>query len=246
MFRRVLLGVLLTFASFVVASASANAFNPATQSHWGACARETDRVALAVRDYAANGVAVDFARLVGLHGSGAAAVRQLRRSLVVGSVESGVVTQNHGCDGTGDWFAVGPRALERGEQVGVRLSQALRRRACVRSHLGCRPITVDAHVVFPTNCWNPNMGAVRVVVYVHRRHPPRPKPKPKRKPKPRNEVAAFQPQTVPPSVPSTAVEATTVRPQATAALDCASAAVNVTISNAAGATAVAVHGVSLR
>lgn len=234
MYRRVLVvGLALTVGLLLAANASA--FNPATQSHFGACALETDRVPQAVHDYSANGVAADFARLLGMHGRNGALVRELRHRLVLGTVEQRVLTENHGCDGAGHWFAVGPRVLNRGEQVGLRLGRKLRRRVCVRSHLHCRRITVAAHVVFPVNCWNPNMGRVRVALYVrkvrHTEHVP------KSKPKPRLKVESYLPQ-APPPIPTPPVPSVlTAQPQAGAALSCATATVGVTIANAVSATA---------
>lgn len=157
--------------------AGAEGFNPATQSHEGACARETTVVRAAVRDYEGNGVLSYFANLISVHPererrahvAQSALLKAMGRRLVVGSVERKVVTENHGCDGEGHWFPVGLRTLSRGEEVGVKVSRKLRLRLCLKRNRGCRQIVVKAAVVFPINCWNPNMGRVNVVLYVERR-----------------------------------------------------------------------------
>lgn len=240
--------------------AIAAAFNPSTQSHEGACARETTRVAGAVGDYASNGVLSAFARLIGVGGSGAALVKTMDRRLVVGRVAHAVVTGNHGCDGHGDWFAVGPRTLYAGERAGVKVSSKLRKRLCLSSRRRCRRIVVRAHVVFPINCWNPNVGRIGVALYVHRR---KHRPKPKRHVKPAHEHKAPAPEPAPAPNPATPPPAPTsspapaqtpaptpvADPAATATqLSCSEgASVVVTISNGASATASAtftVDGVS--
>src|ERR1700739_4255308 len=104
MLRKALIPVLVATVSLAMsaATASAQSFDPATQSHEGACARETTNVAQAVHDYAANGVLADFAGLVGIHGSARSVEAQMRGQLVVAGVSGQVVTANHGCDGDGD------------------------------------------------------------------------------------------------------------------------------------------------
>lgn len=173
MLRKALIRLLVASVAILVLApaAGAQAFDPATQSHEGACARETTSVAQAVHDYVANGVLADFAHLVGLHGSPHALESAMRAQLVVARIQHRVVTANHGCDGEGHWFAVGPRTLHIGEQAGVRVPAKLRARLCLRSHRDCRRIVVNESVVFPITCWNPNFGQVSVVLYVHRRKP---------------------------------------------------------------------------
>jgi hypothetical protein len=236
MLRKPTHGVLLAVALAALATpAAAQAYNPATQSHWGACSRQTTNVSEAVRDYAANGVLADFARLVGIPGSGRVLVGRMGRQLVVARVQHTVVTANHGCDGAGDWFAVGPRTLKASEQVGVRVPPKLRSRLCVRAHRGCRRIVLKESVVFPITCWNPNMGSVSVVLYVHRR-------KPKRHVKPAKEKALppappAKPTPPPPSPP--APPAPVADPAATVAQQSCveGAGVVVTLSDGATATA---------
>ncbi|MHB1538836.1 MAG: hypothetical protein ACYCUM_08525 [Solirubrobacteraceae bacterium] len=246
----------------IALAAGANAFNPGTQSHEGACARETTRVAQAVHDYARNGVLSDFARLVGASAPAGALARTMDARLVVGSVAHAVVTANHGCDGAGDWFAVGPRTLTAGERAGIAVAPKLRRLLCLRSRRRCRRIVVEASTVFPVNCWNPNVGRVDVALYVHRRkrrpkrrvEPVREGGKPKSKPKRRSTPPTPAPLTPAPlpSTPApvsrpaptptptpTPIPTPTADPAASAAqLSCSEgASVVVTLSNGASATA---------
>lgn len=194
---------------------------------------------LAVDDYAANGVLTDFAHLVGFHGSVKALTKQMRKRLVVAPVLSKVVTANHGCNGEGEWFAVGPRTLNRGELVGVKVPAKLRAHLCGRlRHKGCKRVVLSAKTVFPITCWNPNMGSVKVVLYIHRKK----KRKSKHHVKPKKEEAAPTPEEKPapekpvPSLPEAVV--TTPAPAAAAVLQCGEGGyVSVTLSNASSATA---------
>lgn len=197
-------------------------YNPATQAHWGACSLTTTNVAQAVGDLRANGVLAQYARLLGVQASTA----QLRQALIVGYVTSAVTTANHGCTDTGQVFSVGPRQLYRGETVGVALPRALRTRACRGSHAGCERLVLHVGTVLPTNCWNIELGAVSVAVYVHR---PAVKKKPPVKPKP--PVKKKKPKPV--TKPAIAV----AKPSASAAVSCGAGGVVVTLRNAAVATA---------
>lgn len=243
MLRKALL--LLSLCIAVLASASsafADGFNLQTQSHYGACSRETTNVKLAVHDYAANGVLADFAHLVGFHGSDGALAAKMRKYLVVAPVLSKVVTANHGCDDEGQWFPVGPRTLGKGELVGVKVPAKLRAHLCGRlHHSGCKRVVLSASLVFPITCWNPNMGNVKVVLYVHHKK----KRKPKHHVKPKKEEAAPPPEEKPAPPPVV----TTPAPAAAAAQRSCSEGdgVVVTLSNASTATAGAsftVNGVS--
>jgi hypothetical protein len=235
MLRKPLIGLLIaSLAILALAPGAAQAFSPATQSHEGACARETTNVAQAVHDYVANGVLADFAHLVGLHGSPRALEHAMRTQLVVARIQRRVVTANHGCDGEGHWFAVGPRTLHAGEQAGVRVPAKLRARLCLRSHRDCRRIVLKESVVFPITCWNPNFGHVDVVLYV-------------RKPKSRHHVQAAKEQAPPAPAPAPTPPPVDVLPTATPVADpsatavqaacSAGAGVVVTLSNGASATA---------
>lgn len=236
MMRR-LLTLTTSFAIAVVLlpAAAADAFNPATQSHPGACSQETTSVTHAVHDYAENGVLSAFAGLVGIHGSTGVVMRRLDSELVLGVVSRRVITENHGCEGVGNWFSVGPRTLNVGERVGVRVPAKLRARLCSHPGHRCKRITFDAHVVFPTNCWNPNFGGVRVAIYVHK---PKVVPKSYKKRRSPKRTVPVPPAT-PPSTPTpvTPVATPTPVPSATDALQCSAGGVVVTLSNAASATA---------
>lgn len=241
MLRKALIALLLAAIALaaLTAAAGAQGFDPATQSHEGACARETVNVAQAVHDYAANGVLADFAQLLGIHGSAGSLGGKMRRQLVVARVRSRVVTANHGCDGQGHWFAVGPRTLYAGEQVGVSVPGKLRSRLCLGSHRGCKRLVLKESVVLPITCWNPNLGSVSVVLYVR-------VPKPKHTVKPAKEVAAPTPT---PPAPTPPAPTPVADPAAVAAQQQCSegAAVVVTLSNGTSATAPAsfvVNGVS--
>ncbi|MGC9221748.1 MAG: hypothetical protein ACP5H2_10425 [Solirubrobacteraceae bacterium] len=162
-------------------------FDPATQSHPGACSQDTLDVSKAVSDLGANGVLGQYASLVGVHATGAALRSGMRETLVVVKVAQSAVTANHGCTTYGLVFPVGSRTLTVGETVGVALPQRLRASICSGPGKGCKQTALDVRTVFPTNCWNLNQGAVKVWVYVRA---PKPKPKPKPKPtKPKLETA---------------------------------------------------------
>lgn len=203
-------------------------YNPASQSHWGACSRTTTNVAQAVGDLQANGVLAQYAQLIGVHASAAQLPAQMRKQLTVVPVARPVTTANHGCTDTGLVFGVGPRVLSRGESVGVKLPASVRAHMCTGSHSDCRRTVVTLHIVFPTNCWNLNTGTIPVVVYVHR---PKPKPKPTPKPKPKPK-------------PTTSAATAIAQPSATTALSCSAGGVVVTLSNAAAATASADYEVN--
>lgn len=141
------------------------------------------------------------------------------------------MTANHGCDGEGHWFPVGPRTLNAGEQVGIAVPVKLRSRLCLASHRGCRRIVVKEATVFPITCWNPNFGRVSVVLYVHRR-----KPKPKRHVKPAKERAKPKPVTPAPAPPP-APPAPLVADPTASATQASCGEVSVTLTNAASATA---------
>lgn len=233
MLRKALLGVIAAVAALAMLATAAGAepFNPSTQSHEGACARETTSVRQAVHDYAANGVLSDFADLVGIHPPRHRLVKTMERRLVVARVSHRVVTANHGCDGEGHWFPVGPRTLNRGEKVGVKVSSKLRSKLCLKGHRHCRRIVVEAAWVFPITCWNPNFGKVDVVLYVRRQKKHK---KPRKQVKHAKEEAA--PTTPPPPAPPPAPVAD---PAASAAqLTCSEGAgLVVTLSNGSTATA---------
>lgn len=235
MLRRHLLGSLLIAVAVasLASVASAEAFNPKTQSHWGACSRTTTNVKQAVRDFAANGVLADFAHLIDIYPPPSRLEKTMDRRLVVGRVHQKVVTANHGCDGEGEWFAVGPRTLNKGEKVGVKVSRKLRSKLCLKGHSGCRRIVLKVAVVFPINCWNPNMGPVKVALYVHRHK----KKKPKHKVQPAKEEVAPTPEPEPEPEPEP--PAPTPDPAATAAQQTCGegGGVVVTLSNGTSATA---------
>lgn len=157
------------------AAGSTAAFNPltapfdhSTQAHPGACSRTTLNVAQAVGDLNANGVLGQYAALVGVHATGAALLAKMRGTLVVEQVASQTVTQNHGCTTDGVIFGTGARTLTVGENVGVALPAAIRKRLCAGTHAGCERQVVTVSTVFPTNCWNLNQGTIRIQVFVLR------------------------------------------------------------------------------
>ncbi len=161
-------------------------FDPATQSHPGACSQNTLSVPHAVSDLSANGILGHYAEIVGVHATGSALSADMRSTLVVLPVATRAVTANHGCTTDGLIFGVGPRTLTPGEQVGVALPAKLRSRLCRGAARDCERAIIVAHTVFPTNCWNLNQGTVRLVAYVRKPHvrkptkkkvkPPRAKP----------------------------------------------------------------------
>lgn len=233
--RQLVLIASLALAFTVLPAAAADAFNPATQSHPGACSQETTSVTRAVHDYSENGVLLAFAGLVGIHGSTGAVTRRMDSELVLGTVVSRAITENHGCEGVGDWFSVGLRTLNAGEHVGVRVPAKLRSRLCSRPSSGCKHAAFDAHVVFPTNCWNPNFGRVRVAVYVHKA-----KVVPKSYKKrylPKRQVAPARVTPTPAATPTPVTPVAIAAPSATDKLECSAGGVVVTLSNGASATA---------
>lgn len=145
-------------------------FDPATQSHPGACSQNTLDVTRAVSDLSANGILGQYAAMVGVHATGSRLRTQMRQTLVVLRVAGTTTTANHGCTTDGVIFPVGPRTLTRGETVGVALPAKLRATLCRGSASGCLRKVLTVHTVFPTNCWNLDTGTIRVVVYVHRPH----------------------------------------------------------------------------
>lgn len=242
MLRRAIIAVLLGALTCAFALPGvASAFDPATQSHRGACAQETVRTGHAVRDYRANGVLADFAHLVGIRGSEQKIVRRMRSQLVLGRVARRTVTANHGCDGSGDWFSVGSRTLHAKALVALRIHGKRRHRLCGHAGKDCKRIVKTARVVFPVNCWNPNMGKVRVVLYVRRvgRH----KAKRHKTRKPVRHVAAQQEEAPPTPAPTPPTLAPTPPPTAMPSANATAqgctegGGVSVTLSNAASATA---------
>jgi hypothetical protein len=166
-------------------------YDPATQSHPGACSQNTVNVSQAVSDLSANGILGQYAVLVGVHATGAALQAQMRQTLVVLHVAANTVTANHGCTTDGLIFPTGSRTLTVGETVGVGLPASVRAELCGGPAAGCQRVVLTEHTVFPTNCWNLNQGTVQVVVYLHK---PQVKPRPKTKPqvelaKPRASVS---------------------------------------------------------
>lgn len=145
-------------------------FDPATQSHPGACSQNTLDVPRAVGDLSANGILGQYAAMVGVHATGAQLRTQMQRTLVVLRVASATTTANHGCTTDGVIFPVGPRTLTRGETVGVALPAKLRATLCRGPGSGCLRKVLTEHTVFPTNCWNLDTGTIKVVVYVRRPH----------------------------------------------------------------------------
>jgi hypothetical protein len=143
-------------------------YDPATQSHPGACSQDTLNIAQAVADLNANGVLGHYASIVGVHATGSALVTQMRATLMVLHVASQTVTANHGCTTDGVIFPVGPRTLTRGETVAVAMPERVRAKLCPGPARDCRREVLKVHTVFPTNCWNLNQGTVGVVIYVHK------------------------------------------------------------------------------
>lgn len=204
-------------------------YDPATQSHPGACSQNTLNVAQAVNDLSANGILGQYAVLVGVHATGSALSAQMRKTLVVLRVAKSTVTANHGCTTDGMIFSVGPRTLTAGETVGVGLPGSIRSKLCTGSTAGCERKVLTEHTVFPTNCWNLDQGSVQVVVYLHR-----PPVKPKPKPKPKHK-------------PTTKAKVKLARPSAQVASTCGvngPGYATVTLSNGAAATAAAVFDVA--
>ena len=147
-------------------------YDPATQSHPGACSQDTLNVVRAVADLNANGVLGHYASIVGVHATGSALLTQMRQTLMVLPVAAQTVTANHGCTTDGVIFPVGSRTLTRGETVAVAVPRSVRAHMCAGAARDCRREVLKVHTVFPTNCWNLNQGTIGVVIYVHR---PRPK-----------------------------------------------------------------------
>jgi hypothetical protein len=150
-------------------------FDPATQSHPGACSQSTLDVAQAVHDLSANGVLGEYAALVGVNATGQALVSQMGATLVVARVAQTTTTANHGCTTDGIIFPTGSRTLTAGETVAVPLPASLRGQLCTGLTSGCRLTVLTFHTVFPTNCWNLDQGTVRVSVYLHVRVKPKPR-----------------------------------------------------------------------
>lgn len=143
-------------------------YDPATQSHRGACSQDTLNVATAVGDLNANGVLGHYASIVGVHATGSALLTQMRATLMVLPVASQTVTANHGCTTDGVIFPAGPRTLTKGETVAVAVPAKLRAHMCSGPAPDCRREVLSVHTVFPTNCWNLNQGTIGVVIYVHK------------------------------------------------------------------------------
>ena len=203
-------------------------YNPATQSHPGACSQDTLNVGQAVGDLSANGVLGQYAALVGVHATGSALTTDMKQTLTVLKVLKTTVTANHGCTTYGIIFPTGSRTLTAGETVGVALPASIRAKLCGASTAGCVRKVLTEHTVFPTNCWNLDQGNVKVAVYLHKpKLKPKPTPKPKPKPKPK---------------PTTKAKVKLAQPSAHAASTCG---VNnpgfetVTLNNGASATAAA-------
>jgi len=167
------------------------AYDPATQSHPGACSQNTLDVSQAVGDLNANGVLGKYASLVGVQATGSALTAEMKQTLMVLKVLNTTVTANHGCTTDGIIFPSGSRTLTAGETVGVAVPARIRAKLCRGSTAGCEREVLTEQTVFPTNCWNLDQGTVKVAVYVHRPKTkvkvvePKPKPKPKPRPKPR-------------------------------------------------------------
>lgn len=176
--RRSGLGALVVFAAMLLLATGAQAasYNPATQSHRGACSQNTLNVSHAVADLNANHVLAQYASLIGVGARNGKLARAMRRALIVGRVQRTVTTANHGCTTTGVIFSVGPRTLHAGETVGVRLPPKYVGHACRGSHRGCKRLVVTRSVVLPTNCWNVNFGRVSVVIWVRPPRPPKTTP----------------------------------------------------------------------
>lgn len=205
-------------------------YDPATQSHPGACSQNTSNVAQAVGDLNANGVLGQYAALVGVHATGSALTAEMKQTLMVLNVLKTTVTANHGCTTDGLIFATGSRTLSAGEPIGVALPASIRAKLCRGSTAGCEREVLTEHTVFPTNCWNLDQGSVQVAVYLHKpKVKPRPKPKPKPKPRPK-----------PKPKPVTKAKVVLPAPSASVATACGtgnSGTSTVTLSNGAHATA---------
>lgn len=196
-------------------------YDPATQSHPGACSQNTLNVPHAVGDLSANGILGQYAVLVGVHATGSALRTEMSQTLVVLRVAGTAITVNHGCTTDGIIFPVGSRTLTAGETVGVGLPASIRAKLCNGPAVGCQRKVLTEHTVFPTNCWNLDQGSVPVVVYLHK---PQAKPKPKPKPTP---------------PPKTKAKSILLRPSASVTTACGvgnAGASTVTLKNGASAT----------
>lgn len=231
------------------AAAAVAASGEAAHAPRSACARETSNVAQAVDDFSRDGALSEVAHLLGMSGSRRGLEAKLARSLVVGLVQRPALTSGHRCDRSGRLHSGGRSKLHAGEQVGLSLSEGLRRRVCATAS-GCEPIAVTAHVVFPIDGWDPNIGSVRVTVYVRAAAPT--ERRPRVEPEPLDVPASPLPGVSPTAPPSLPEESTPVPPKeeesapppplipdpsAKAGIQCESAAVAVVISNEPQASA---------
>jgi hypothetical protein len=162
--------VLLAAMLRLLAPGGAQAFDPATQAHPGACSETTVDVTRAVHDLRANGVLKDYAEKLGIDAAGESLVKAAEGELVVVPLAHVTVADNHGCEG-GVVFPVGPRHLRVGEKVAVRVPAALREHLCAGPHRGCVARRVAEHTVLPINCWNIDEGKATVVLYLRKPKP---------------------------------------------------------------------------
>jgi len=166
---------LIAVAIMLLAPATAQAFDPATQAHAGACSETTVHVPRAVHDLRENGVLGTYVEVLGIDARGRSAVKVAEEELVVVKLRHGAVAANHGCE-EGIVFPVGSRKLRAGEKVAIWVPRKLRGELCSGPGKDCVARRLTEKVVLPINCWNIDEGKFSVVVYVRR--PPAPRPEP--------------------------------------------------------------------
>ncbi len=189
---------LIALAALVVVGAifpgSASAYNR-HQDHRGACARSTQSINKGVGDLAYNGVVRTVARRLGIKSYNGSITKQLKNQLIIGRVYRSKRTRNHGCDGHRRMFGAGKRTLYKGESVAVKVPAKYGKDACTRPSRRCKVVVIKVKTTFPTSCWNPNYGWVKVKIWIKRDH------KPARPPKPTPPA----PPAVPPAPPAVCV-----------------------------------------
>ncbi len=177
---RKLLLLVAIIATFV--SPSAALATNGHQDHRGACARSTTTISKGVSDLKYNGVAVKFARAMGIRSYDGSVTKQLKNRLTVATVVSATRTRNKGCNGNGGTIGAGKRTLYKGEKVIVKVPAKYGKDVCVHTRKGCRAVTITVNVALPSSCWNLNRGKIRVKIWVKTHKQPSTKKKtPKKK-----------------------------------------------------------------